>query len=136
MAFPCLLHFWCVRMLFCKGSLLIHNSEAGLFSSTASHVLMSRIKYPRAVTELISKHRSSPPVAGMAQKNLKDAASEAVLPSLGASGAIYGTVTLTALAFPDTQIALIFPPTWPIPIQWGVGSLVALDIVGALRGWR
>lgn len=59
-----------------------------------------------------------------------------ILPSLGASGAIYAAVTLTALAFPHTEISLMFPPTFPIPIQWGVGSLIALDVVGALRGWR
>lgn len=115
------------------GSLIINTSAAGLFSSTASHVLMSRVRFPQAVAELISKSRLT---AGMAQKEATKVTSEAVLPSLGASGAIYGTVTLTALAFPDTQIALIFPPTWPIPIQWGVGGLVALDIIGALRGWR
>lgn len=59
-----------------------------------------------------------------------------ILPSLGASGAIYAAVTLTALAFPHTEIALIIPPSFPIPIQWGVGGLVALDVIGALRGWR
>jgi rhomboid-like protein len=59
-----------------------------------------------------------------------------ILPSLGASGAIYATVTLTALAFPHTEISLIIPPSFPIPIQWGVGAFVGLDILGALRGWR
>ena len=59
-----------------------------------------------------------------------------ILPSLGASGAIYAAVTLTAFAFPETEISLIFPPTNPIPIQWGVGGLVLLDVLGALRGWR
>lgn len=59
-----------------------------------------------------------------------------ILPSLGASGAIYSAVTLTALAFPNTEIALLFPPSFPIPIQWGVGGLLAIDVIGALRGWR
>lgn len=59
-----------------------------------------------------------------------------ILPSLGASGAIYAAVTLTALGFPDTQIALLIPPSFPIPIQYGVGGLVAIDMIGALRGWR
>lgn len=61
---------------------------------------------------------------------------ETILPSLGASGAIYAAVTLTAMAFPHTEIALMIPPSFPIPIQWGVGGLVAIDIIGALRGWR
>lgn len=59
-----------------------------------------------------------------------------ILPSLGASGAIYAAVTLTALAYPDAVVSLIFPPTWPIPIQWGVGALVLVDVFGVLRGWR
>ncbi|KAF7794403.1 hypothetical protein EIP86_005537 [Pleurotus ostreatoroseus] len=97
---------------------------------------MSRVRFPQAVAELVTKYRSSPIATNVMQKETRKVASEAILPSLGASGAIYGTVTLTALAFPDTQVALIFPPTWPIPIQWGVGGLVALDILGALRGWK
>lgn len=59
-----------------------------------------------------------------------------ILPSLGASGAIYAAVTYTALAFPETSISLLFPPTPPIPIQMGVGGFVLIDIIGALRGWR
>ncbi|KAJ3526935.1 hypothetical protein NM688_g8194 [Phlebia brevispora] len=110
--------------------------SAGLFSSMTSHILMSRIRFPQAVSELISKRHATSLSSEAASHAAKKATSEAVLPSLGASGAIYGTVTLTALAFPDTQIALIFPPTWPIPIQWGVGGLVAMDIIGALRSWR
>lgn len=61
---------------------------------------------------------------------------QTILPSLGASGAIYSAVALTAMAFPHTEIALMIPPSFPIPIQWGVGALVVVDIVGALRGWR
>lgn len=59
-----------------------------------------------------------------------------ILPSLGMSGAVYGAVTLTTCAFPDTEISLIIPPSYPIPIQYGVGALVTMDIIGVLRGWR
>ena len=44
-----------------------------------------------------------------------------IKPSLGASGAIYATVTLTAMAFPEAHVSLIFPPTPPIPIQYAAG---------------
>lgn len=110
--------------------------SAGLFSSMTSHVLMSRVRFPKAVAKLMSQRLATTTAVEGAAVAAAKAAPEPLLPSLGASGAIYGTVTLTALAFPDTQIALILPPTWPIPIQWGVGSLVALDLLGALRGWR
>ena len=59
-----------------------------------------------------------------------------ILPSLGASGAVYGCVTLTALAFPESQVALFIPPSYPISIQYGVGGLVLLDTIGIIRGWR
>jgi hypothetical protein len=58
------------------------------------------------------------------------------LPSLGASGAIYSTVIISTLAFPDAEVSLVFPPTPSFPIQYGVGGLVLLDCIGILRGWR
>lgn len=54
-------------------------------------------------------------------------------PSLGASGAIYSTIVLTAFAFPEDRVGLFF--VIPLPITWGVSGLVALDIMGVLRGW-
>ena len=63
-------------------------------------------------------------------------AAASILPSLGASGAIYSCVIITALGFPEAQVSLFIPPTYPIPIQWGVGGLLALDITGVLRGGR
>jgi rhomboid-like protein len=59
-----------------------------------------------------------------------------ILPSLGASGAIYAAVTMTALGFPDSEVSLLFLPMVAVPAQWGVGALVLLDITGILRGWR
>lgn len=58
-----------------------------------------------------------------------------ILPSLGASGAIYATVTMSALAFPDAQVFLMFIPI-PVPITWAVGGMVTMDILGILKGWR
>jgi len=43
---------------------------------------------------------------------------------------------MTAMAFPEAKIALMIPPSFPIDIQYGVGALVCLDMVGVLRGWR
>jgi rhomboid-like protein len=55
--------------------------------------------------------------------------------SLGASGAIYACVTLTAMAYPDLKISLLFLP-WGVPIRLGVGAMMTLDLVGIIRGWR
>lgn len=59
-----------------------------------------------------------------------------ILPSLGASGAIYATATMTACGFPDSQLALFIPPTFPINIQYGIGGLMMIDVIGVMRGWR
>ena len=107
---------------------------AGLFSGLVSHVVVARFRFPQLVSRLVSA-TTRPESRAMPKLPLPEA-SPNILPSLGASGAIYATVTLTALAFPDTEIALLIPPTFPIPIQWGVGAFVAIDILGVFRGWR
>lgn len=45
-------------------------------------------------------------------------------------------MTLTALAYPSTSVSLIFLPFFPLPIGAATGALVALDVVGLVRGWR
>ncbi|KAJ6581486.1 hypothetical protein B0H19DRAFT_1115426 [Mycena capillaripes] len=93
--------------------------SAGLVSSFASHAL--RIKmYNRAVA-LFSKVPSS--------------ALQRVNGSLGASGAVYACVAVSAMAYPDAKVSPIFIPIG-IPIRVGVGALVLLDVVGLIRGWR
>jgi rhomboid-like protein len=122
-------------------------SEAGLFSGLVSHVVSTKWKYPQMIklfavpTQSAAKPEtwagaiaasSAKPVAEAAAKQ----AAPTILPSLGASGAVYACVTMTALAFPDSEIALFIPPSYPINIQYGVGALLAFDTIGILRGWR
>ncbi|KAG6900333.1 hypothetical protein C0993_012530 [Termitomyces sp. T159_Od127] len=118
---------------------------AGLFSGLVSHVVATKFMYPRMVAKFSapSVHMKADTWASAvaspsasAASAAKTAISRPILPSLGASGAIYASVTLTALAFPDSQVSLIIPPSYPIDIQTGVGALVLLDIIGAARGWR
>lgn len=85
---------------------------------------------------MIQKLSSS--LSSVAKRPATDAAATTptIIPSLGASGAIYGTVIISTLAFPDAEVSLVFPPTPSFPIQYGVGGLVLLDCIGVLRGWR
>lgn len=85
---------------------------------------------------MIQKLSSS--LSSVAKRPATDAAAATptIIPSLGASGAIYGTVIISTLAFPDAEVSLVFPPTPSFPIQYGVGGLVLLDCIGVLRGWR
>lgn len=101
---------------------------AGLFSSLSSHLWSNLVRLPRLIRSLTSPARLSTPSAL--------AAHQSILPSLGASGAIYGALTLTALAFPQTSVALIFFPFFGIPIGMGVAGMCALDLVGLIRGWK
>ncbi|KAG9318935.1 hypothetical protein JVU11DRAFT_1049 [Chiua virens] len=110
--------------------------SAGLFSGLVSHTVSTKVLYPRLLSQLSKQAvvRSSPAASAV----LGEAAQEAprkILPSLGASGAIYAAVTFTALAFPDAQVQPIFLPI-SVSITTGVGALVLADIVGILRGWR
>ena len=57
-------------------------------------------------------------------------------PSLGASGAIYSCVFLSAFAYPDMKIFLLILPFYSIPIQYGVAGIAALDAMGIIRGWQ
>ncbi|KAI0729963.1 hypothetical protein C8Q72DRAFT_776948 [Fomitopsis betulina] len=121
-------------------------ASAGLFSSLVSHVATARFKYPQYIAQLASRSGSTSASsaavtegAAAARSTSAFAGAEAlasIKPSLGASGAIYATVTLTAMAFPEAHVSLIFPPTPPIPIQYGVFGFMALDLLGVIRGWR
>ncbi|KAF8624024.1 hypothetical protein AX17_007230 [Amanita inopinata Kibby_2008] len=120
--------------------------SAGLFSGLVSHTVSTKLLYPKLVAQLGSPaglarktDTWAAAVSASAVQSKKETVKQAlssIRPSLGASGAIYSCVTMTALAFPESQVALFIPPTYPIPIQWGVGGIVALDIIGILRGWR
>ncbi len=133
-------------------SLTVMSNVAGLFSSLASHLFTTRFIYPRMLSKLVQPDKTGVPgvmdrissgLSSVAKSSARPAAATdaaaatpAILPSLGASGAIYSTVIMSALAFPEAEISLVFPPTPSFPIQYGVGGLVLLDCIGILRGWR
>ncbi|TFK71379.1 hypothetical protein BDN72DRAFT_895740 [Pluteus cervinus] len=119
--------------------------SAGLFSGLVSHVVAAKFHYPRMIAELAKsgsiKRTTDTWASAVAAsvntaKEAAKAAPTTILPSLGASGAVYAAVTVTALAFPESQVALFIPPSFPIPIQWGVGGMITMDLIGIMRGWR
>ncbi|KAN0115620.1 hypothetical protein V8E52_006739 [Russula decolorans] len=125
--------------------------SSGLFSSLASHLVKTRFIYPRLLSKLVQPEKTGSPgviarfsssLSSAAKSSARPATTDAataaptILPSLGASGAIYSTVIISTLAFPDAEVALVFPPTPSFPIEYGVGGLVLLDCIGVLRGWR
>ncbi|KAH0836348.1 hypothetical protein J3R83DRAFT_7901 [Lanmaoa asiatica] len=110
--------------------------SAGLFSGLVSHGVSAKVLYPQFLSHLSKQAavRSSPAASALVGDAVQQAPQK-ILPSLGASGAIYAAVTLTALAFPDAQVQPIFVPI-SVSITTGVGALVLADIVGAIRGWK
>lgn len=101
---------------------------AGLAASLGSHLFTNIVRLPRLMRALLSPARLSPANAL--------AAHNAILPSLGASGAIYAMLSMVALAFPNSHVSIIFLPFIQIPIGVGVAGMIALDVVGILRGWK
>ncbi|KAJ1998700.1 hypothetical protein GGI04_004889 [Coemansia thaxteri] len=59
-----------------------------------------------------------------------------ILPSLGASGAVYAVVGAAMMMAPDSKISLIFLPFVPISISHAFPALLAYDLLGALLGWQ
>lgn len=95
-------------------------ATAGIFSATASH-LVTAVRFRMTAAKL-----------GL------DTAKTLVgrIPSLGSSGAVYSAFVMSALAYPDARISLIFLPMFTLPIGTGVGCMVAADMLGVLRGWK
>lgn len=108
----------------------LRSSSAGLFSSYVSHIISTQVRLPILLRALTSTSTKTEAIQAAAT------ASTMIAPSLGASGAIYATVTASALAFPDANVSLIFLPFVSLPIGAGVGGMVCLDILGIIRGWR
>ncbi|KAF9570657.1 hypothetical protein EC968_001544 [Mortierella alpina] len=59
-----------------------------------------------------------------------------VIPSLGASGALFGCVSSTAYMYPDASVYIIFLPFLPIKIPMALGAMMGLDLVGIIKNWK
>ncbi|EGG12058.1 putative presenilin associated, rhomboid-like protein [Melampsora larici-populina 98AG31] len=96
---------------------------AGLFAGFASHAFSLVVRAPRLLRWRQGTSNTT-------------VVPTPILPSLGASGAIYGCLTMTALAFPDAQVSLIFLPWIPINIGGAVTGAVLFDLMGVIRNWK
>ena len=55
------------------------------------------------------------------------------VPTVGASGAIYGVLMGFAMLFPDSRITLIFPPV-SLSAKWMVGIFAAIELFTGITG--
>ncbi|KAL9559419.1 hypothetical protein MBANPS3_000434 [Mucor bainieri] len=66
----------------------------------------------------------------------RQVAARPILPSMGASGALYGLLTGTAYLYPDAVAFVAFLPWIPFKITYAVPALLTLDAAGILMRWR
>ncbi|KAA1469440.1 hypothetical protein DENSPDRAFT_603830 [Dentipellis sp. KUC8613] len=129
---------------------------ACLFSSLTSHLVATRVVFPRMLRQMSQSALGKPitaqasslasatktiaaaaaSTAAAAASTKAVAAAPKILPSLGASGGVYAILGLTTFAYPDLDIYFIFLPSFEFPITYGFGTMVLFDVIGALRGWR
>lgn len=62
------------------------------------------------------------------------AASLAVVPTVGASGAIYGVLLGFAMLFPDAQMRFLFFPFVPVKAKWMVVGFAILELLTGVSG--
>ncbi|KAJ7091335.1 putative methyltransferase-domain-containing protein [Mycena belliarum] len=128
--------------------------SAGLFAALTSHIIHLKILYPRLIKRLslpsnlpatspdtwASALRAQTPPKSRLRSFFQFFASphpkEQLTPRVGGTGALYALIMLTALGFPSAEIALFYPPNYSLPVQWGAGGLILLDLLGIWRGWR
>lgn len=57
-------------------------------------------------------------------------------PSLGASGAVMGTLGFVCNQFPDTYLSIVFLPMYKFPADVAIKGVMGLDILGCLFRWQ
>lgn len=71
-------------------------------------------------------------LASLIEKSL----SGRVVRSLGASGAVMGLLAYTCLMIPDSQLQIIFVPSFTFSASSAITALMAFDMLGLLLRWR
>ncbi|XP_011312603.1 presenilins-associated rhomboid-like protein, mitochondrial [Fopius arisanus] len=56
--------------------------------------------------------------------------------SLGASGAIMGTVSYICMQYPDLKVAIVFLPMFGFTAGYALKGLLTMDTLGCVLGWR
>ncbi|KAJ2883053.1 hypothetical protein IWW38_005591, partial [Coemansia aciculifera] len=95
----------------------------------------SSVANAMGVEQFTAFYLSAGVISGLASHVLSPLRPALIMPSLGASGAVYAVVGASMMLAPDSQIALIFLPFVPIAISQAFPALLAYDFVGAVLGW-
>ena len=59
-----------------------------------------------------------------------------MVPSLGASGAVWSLISFVGCQYPEAKMSIIFLPMFALPAYQMVIGLAAVDVLGVALGWR
>ena len=59
-----------------------------------------------------------------------------MIPSLGASGAVWSLIAFVGCQYPEAKMSIIFLPMVALPASQMVFGLAAVDMAGIVIGWR
>jgi rhomboid-like protein len=59
-----------------------------------------------------------------------------MVPSLGASGAVWSLIAFVGCQYPEAKMSVLFLPMCAFPAYQMVLGLAAVDVVGVALGWR
>ena len=117
------------------------HAEVTAFANTPDPELFTRLvrnhlDHPAQwVNDLITNYTNSPNNPALAQSAVQVAirifADAANVPTVGASGAVFGVLLAFGMMFPNVQLMLLFPPI-PMKAKWfvlGYGALELLAII-------
>ncbi len=117
------------------GAAFLHTAVNYFYFQEGMHALVNSGISKAQVMEVISSGKYSPDWYNIASKSTIDNFLSAYsTPAVGASGAIYGVLVAFGMAFPNSELFLIFLPI-PIKAKYFIPVLIGLDLFSGITGF-
>jgi membrane associated rhomboid family serine protease len=117
------------------GATLIHTSVNYLYLNQGISALESSGIDKNVIMELLRQGKYNPVWYEFASKTTIDnMLSSFSTPAVGASGAIYGVLVAFGIAFPNSELFLMFVPV-PIKAKYFIPVLIGLDLFSGVTGY-
>ena len=117
------------------GATLIHTSVNYLYLQHGVDALVSQGISEANIMEILRAGKYSPGWYDIAaQSTIKNMLSAFSTPAVGASGAVYGVLVAFGMAFPNSELFLMFIPV-PIKAKYFIPVLIGLDLFSGVTGY-
>jgi len=117
------------------GAALLHTGVNYFYVQQALHALGSSGVDPNEALELVRSGRYNTQWYSMADAStINNFLSAMNTPAVGASGAIYGVLVAFGMAYPNSQLFLMFVPV-PVKAKYFIPGLIALDLFSGVTGY-